>query len=216
MNRVALIVAGGSGQRMQTAVPKQFLLLAGKPVLMRTLEKFSKYQIVLVLPEQHISYWQMLCKQYNFLLPHTLVSGGATRAESVFLGLQHITDDSLVAIHDGVRPLLPESMIERGFLVAQEKGNAVPVIPLADSIRQVSSSSNQTVPRSNFRLVQTPQIFLASEIKHAYRNSSADIFTDDASILEADGKTIFLYDGDPINIKITTPADLHFAESCLC
>ena len=216
MSRVALIVAGGSGQRMQTAVPKQFLILAGKPVLMRTLEKFSGCEIVLVLPEQHIPYWKTLCRQYDFALPHKLVSGGATRSESVFRGLQHVDDACLVAIHDGVRPLLPESMIEEGFRLAEQKGNAVPVVTLSDSIRRVESGGSKAVPRDDYRLVQTPQIFRASEIKQAYRNCSADLMTDDASVLEADGKTVYLYDGDPINIKITRPTDLIFAESCLC
>ena len=201
---------------MQTAVPKQFLILAGKPVLMRTLEKFSGCEIVLVLPEQHIPYWKTLCKQYEFAVPHTLVAGGATRAESVFRGLQCVDDDSLVAIHDGVRPLLPQSMIEEGFRLAEEKGNAVPVVRLSDSIRLIESGISRAVPRDDYRLVQTPQIFRAGEIKHAYRNSSADMFTDDASVFEADGKTVCLYNGDPINIKITRPTDLIFAESCLC
>ncbi len=216
MKRYALIVAGGSGHRMQSATPKQFMLLQGKPVLMHTLEKFRKYEIVLVLPEAHIPYWKQLCKEYCCEVLHELVSGGATRSESVFRGLQHVPDDAMVAIHDGVRPLLSEDMIKRGFAMAEERGNAIPVVALTDSIRQLTENGSIAVNREDYRLVQTPQIFVASEIKDAYRQCDTAECTDDASVIEMTGNRLHLYEGEARNIKITRPIDILFAETLLC
>ena len=211
----ALIVAGGSGTRMQNTLPKQFLLLGGRPMLMLTLEKFSATNIILVLPEAHIPYWNSLCSQYGFLVPHKVVCGGDTRSESVMNGLQLVPDDALVAIHDGVRPLLSTRMIEDGFRTAEVEGNAIPVVPLTDSIRIIEPNGSKAVDRELYRLVQTPQIFRAEEIKTAYRLCGQTAYTDDASVLEAAGKLLHLYQGEPSNIKITRPADLIYAEAFL-
>lgn len=215
MKHIALIVAGGAGTRMQNVVPKQFLLLGGKPVLMHTLEKFAACEVVLVLPEPHIVYWQLLCEKHGFTQPHTVVAGGSSRSESVCRGLQHVSDDAVVAIHDGVRPLVSRSMIEAGFRMAEEKGNALPVIALTDSIRELTADGSKAVDRTRYCLVQTPQVFRAAEIKEAYRHFADEVFTDDASVLEAYGISLNLYDGETTNIKITRPADLALAEALL-
>ena len=217
MKRYVIIVAGGSGQRMHSHIPKQFLLLCGKPILMHTVEKFAGFGVVVVLPQEHINYWQQLCQQYAFSLTHSVTAGGGTRLESVMNGLRLVPDDALVAVHDGVRPLVTRQMIEEGFRVAETYGNAVPVVPLADSLRHLSHGDSSAVPREEYRLVQTPQIFRAAEIKDAYTAIAHSVgqtsLTDDASVLEAAGKRVFLYDGCPENIKITTPQDLILAQS---
>lgn len=218
MNKTALIVAGGSGTRMESNLPKQFLLLARKPILMRTIEAFYNSgvnQIVLVLPQSQIEFWNQLCLTHQFTIQHQIVAGGASRFESVQNGLQHCNDNDLVAIHDGVRPFISKEIITLSFDTAAQKGNAVAAVRLKDSIRKVELLSNKNVNRDNYYLIQTPQTFKANLIKEAYAAQDHINFTDDASVLESNGHAINLIAGDYKNIKITTPEDLLVGEAFL-
>ncbi len=218
MKKYALIVAGGKGLRMGADLPKQFLELAGLPVLMHTIKAFRQVEdihINLVLPLDHMEYWATLCKFHQFSIPHQLIEGGASRFQSVKNGLAGIPKDALVAIHDGVRPLVSTQVINDGFLTATEKGNAIAVVPLKDSLRKQEFEKNFAVNRANYFLVQTPQTFHSNSIQEAYEAAADDNFTDDASVLEAQNKTIHLIPGDYKNIKITTPEDLLIAEAFL-
>lgn len=220
IKKYALIVAGGKGLRMGADLPKQFLELNGLPVLMHTLKAFSLIdgmQLILVLPQEHFMFWEELCLKHQFTIAHKIVAGGLTRFNSVMNGLAAIHDqNSLVAIHDGVRPLISQKVIEDSFHVALEKGNAVVVVPLKDSLRKQELLNNHSVNRANYYLVQTPQTFQSSLIIDAYKNASNDDnFTDDASVLESSGTPINMLAGDYKNIKITTPEDLVIAEALL-
>jgi 2-C-methyl-D-erythritol 4-phosphate cytidylyltransferase len=218
---LALIVAGGSGTRMQSPVPKQFLLLAGKPVLMHTLERFvsfsQKIQTVLVLPENEIVTWKNLCIEHHFTQPHQIVAGGKTRFASVRNGLSAIAErEGLVAIHDGVRPLVPAEVIARSFALAEEKGSAVAAVPLKDSLRMMlNETDSQIIDRTPCRLIQTPQTFDLQTIRHAYAEATHEDFTDDAAVAEAAGFPVYLTEGSYENLKITTPEDLWVAEAIL-
>lgn len=219
MKRYSIIVAGGSGTRMNASVPKQFLLLKERPILMHTLEKFHhsapESKLILVLPSDQFDAWKNYCKQYQFTIPHTLISGGSTRFHSVKNALETITDTGIVAIHDGVRPLINKSVIRESFKVAENKGNAITVIPSHDSIRLVTSSENKAVDRNNYVLVQTPQVFDIDLIKKAYQQPYDPLFTDDASVVEKLGMEIFYVEGHRENLKITTPFDLKLAHCIL-
>ena len=219
MQKYVVIVAGGSGTRMKREVPKQFIPVAGKPILMHTLEAFHKVsdqiQIILVLPESQILGWKSLCAQYNFNLSHITATGGETRFHSVKNGLDKIKGDGLVAIHDGVRPMVTEQIILNAFAMAEQKGNAIAAVALKDSIRHVQGDINKVANRSEFQLIQTPQTFSVNLIKAAFDTPYSDSFTDDATVLEAVGHKINLIAGDYSNIKITTPEDLVLAESLL-
>ncbi len=219
MKKYALIVAGGKGLRMGSEIPKQFLHLNGMPVLMHTLQAFAKVPglvILLVLPKDQFLYWKNLCLQFDFTIPHELVEGGDTRFHSVRNGLHAITElNSLVAIHDGVRPLIDPEIIEKSFAMAQEKGNAVTVVRLKDSIRKVELLGNHSVNRSNYYLVQTPQTFSSKVILAAYHQTDHFNFTDDAGVLDEAGIKINLLEGDYRNIKITSKEDLIVAEAFL-
>jgi 2-C-methyl-D-erythritol 4-phosphate cytidylyltransferase len=219
MKKYTVFVAGGSGSRMNSTTPKQFMLLAGKPVLMHTLQRFFDYDtsiiFILVLPESQIVEWKKLCELHQFQLPHQIVVGGETRFHSVQKGLSLVDGDGLVAVHDGVRPLVNTSTISAVFSTAELKGNAVPSVPLNDSLRRVSGDKNEAVLRSDYCLIQTPQCFSISLLKKAFEQSYSDSFTDCASVLEASGGKINLVDGNVENIKITTPADFMVAESFL-
>lgn len=218
MQKIALIVAGGSGTRMETNVPKQFLLLAGKPILMHTIEAFYNSEIshiILVLPLGEMEYWNELCQKNGFTIKHQLVAGGSSRFESVNNGLQYCNNEDLVAIHDGVRPFISKEIILKSFETALEKGNAVAAVRLKDSIRKVELLGNKNVNRDNYYLIQTPQTFKVELIKQAYAAQNHINFTDDASVLEANGLAINLIAGDYKNIKITTPEDMLIAEAFL-
>lgn len=219
MRRFVLITAGGSGTRMQSGLPKQFLEIAGLPVLMHTFRAFTEadpgFEYVLVLPETHWDNWKGLCEKHGFGQPHQLASSGPTRFHSVKSGLRFIPDDTLVAIHDGVRPLVSAKVIEQVFYYAAKFGNAVPAVPVNDSLRLVDHALSKPLQREQVRRVQTPQCFRTSLIKKAYNRNYDEAFTDDASLLEADGHRIYLVEGNPENIKITTPADLKMAEALL-
>ena len=213
MEKIALIVAGGQGERMNAAIPKQFLLLNGTPILMHTLTQFSHFEgIFLVLPSTQFNYWHSLCSTYNFTLKHTLVAGGKTRFHSVKGGLEEISANSIVAIHDGVRPLVSASLIDRLISKAEDGIGVIPIIPIKDSIRKVDGENSTHLDRSKFYTVQTPQCFLSSDIKNAYAQKFSDYFTDDASVFESNGGKITAILGEEKNLKITTEEDLKITE----
>ncbi len=218
MEKFALIVAGGSGSRMGSEVPKQFLELLGKPILMHTMERFANYstdmQLCLVLPESQFTYWESLCQKHDFNLPHKLVAGGSTRFQSVKNGLDQLPANGIVFIHDGVRPLVSDQTIRNCEQTTVERGNALPVAPVIESIRQLTADASVHADRAKFRLVQTPQTFQLELIKKAFLQDESPLFTDDASVCEAMGTKINLVDGNPENIKITQPQDLKIA-ACL-
>ena len=227
-----IIVAGGKGLRMGTDIPKQFLPIGGKPVLMRTLERFREYsadlQIILVLPKAQQDYWKKLCQKHNFTVEYQLTDGGETRFHSVQHGLALIPDDAegVVGVHDGVRPFPSVEVIRNCYETAREKKAVIPVIPVVETVRHLIGESNVqcstfnvqrsvTVPRNDYRLVQTPQCFDIQLLKAANRQSYNDGFTDDASVVEAFGQSITLVEGNRENIKITTPYDIVVAEAIL-
>ena len=220
MKEFAVIVAGGTGQRMNSSTPKQFLLLAGEPVLFHTIRAFHSYskelEIIVVLPGDQRTTWDDLQAEYNFAIPHSVVDGGNTRTESVKNGLSHVADNALVAIHDGVRPMIDSQTIANSFSVAKESGSAVVAVAAKDSIRKMSEGGeSEAVDRSRYRLVQTPQTFQSSLIKSAYALVASDNYTDDASVLEAAGHPITLIEGNYRNIKITTPEDIAIAQALI-
>jgi 2-C-methyl-D-erythritol 4-phosphate cytidylyltransferase len=219
VKKYVIIVAGGSGQRMLSEIPKQFLCISGKPVLLFSIETFSEaipgIEIILVLPETHIETWQKLIEDLNIRLKHTMVTGGETRAQSVRNGLLHITEPGLVAIHDGVRPLISTYFIKKLFAEAERFGNAIPVIPVTETVREIAGDSSLLLDRANLRLVQTPQVFDTEELRTAYANSGAQNFTDDAAVIEAAGYKPHLCDGDLYNLKLTHPIDMLLAETIL-
>ena len=217
MEKCVIIVAGGKGLRMGGEVPKQFRVVAGRPVLMRTIEAFHRYDsaigVILVLPDAHRDYWAALCREYAFTVPHTVVSGGETRFHSVRNGLQTVPGEvRLIAVHDGVRPFVSCRLLIDTFAVADEHGVAVPAVPVVDSLRRVTTEGNEAVARAEYRSVQTPQVFRAEILREAYRQPYIDTFTDDASVAEAAGYAVTLVEGDTDNIKITSPRDMVLAE----
>ena len=213
-----IIVAGGKGLRMGSDIPKQFLPIGGKPVLMRTLERFREYsadiQIILVLPEAQQEYWHQLCKEYHFNVEYTLANGGQTRFHSVQNGLAKVPDDAqgVVGVHDGVRPFPSIEVIKNCYETARTKKAVIPVIPVVETVRHLEGEKSVTVPRGDYRLVQTPQTFDIQLLKSANRQPYNDGFTDDASVVESYGYEITLVEGNRENIKITTPYDLKIAE----
>lgn len=230
-----IIVAGGKGLRMGGDVPKQFLPVGGTPVLMRTILRFRAYsehmRIILVLPRQQQAYWKELCARYSFCEPVVIADGGETRFHSVRNGLDCIPDDAqgVVGVHDGVRPFVSSATIRRVYAKARETGAAVPVVPVVDTLRQLCGAEklaggetadgremrSKTVPRSEYRIVQTPQTFGIQVLKAAYRQEYTEAFTDDASVVEHAGYGVALVDGNGENIKITTPRDLAVAKAIL-
>lgn len=218
--RIAIIVAGGSGTRMGADIPKQFIALNGEPILMHTLRIFQGVQlvtdIILVLPESQIDFWAELCEKHAFTIKHTVVKGGETRFESVRNGLAKVNSlDCLVAIHDGVRPLVSVDVIENCYKAAEQFGNAIPALKPVESVRLSDSASTYPTDREKVYLVQTPQVFKASIIKKCYETPWQPSFTDDASVVEFSGEKIHLVEGNRENIKITTPLDITIAEALL-
>ena len=213
-----IIVAGGKGLRMGSDIPKQFLPIGGKPVLMRTLERFREYSadlhIILVLPEAQQAYWQELCEKYDFKVKYQLANGGQTRFHSVQNGLALVPDDAegVVGVHDGVRPFPSIEVIKNCYETARTAKAVIPVIPVVETVRHLEGDSSVTVPRGDYRLVQTPQTFDIQLLKAANRQPYNDGFTDDASVVESYGHAITLVEGNRENIKITTPYDLKIAE----
>jgi 2-C-methyl-D-erythritol 4-phosphate cytidylyltransferase len=219
MNKYVIIVAGGTGVRMGSTIPKQFMLLHGTPILMWAVEAFSKSgvdNIIIVIPPSFINYWENLCTEYSFVIKHKVVAGGLFRSQSVKNGLDLINEkEALVAVHDGVRPLVSKDTINLCYSIAEENGAAVPFIDINDSIRVIEGVNNRHVERDRYKAIQTPQCFLLSILKRAYSAIQTPSFTDDSTIVEQLNFPISLFKGNPENIKITTPLDLIIAESIL-
>jgi 2-C-methyl-D-erythritol 4-phosphate cytidylyltransferase len=219
LEQISIIVAGGSGKRMNSDIPKQFLLLNGEPVLMRTIRAFHNYnpemKLIIALPEEHTTYWEKLCAKCSFDIPHQLVNGGDTRHQTVKNAMVNLKPGSLVAIHDGVRPLVSIALIRSCFDTAAALGNAIPVTELSESIRQLKGEKNIAADRSLYRLVQTPQVFQSDQLIDAFSQNKKSGFTDEASLVESAGYRIHLISGIIENIKITTALDMYFASSIL-
>ena len=215
MKREVIIVAGGSGKRMGSEVPKQFILLAGKPILMHTMLRFwefdNRIKQIVVLPSNQIEHWQTLCKEHNFEVPHQIVKGGEERFFSVKNAVEIIDPNALVAIHDGVRPLVNNKTIHRCFLAAEMYGVAIPTLPIKESLRIIDGTKSMAVNRSNYCNVQTPQVFKGGLLREGYEQQYNISFTDDASVVEQLGYSPYLIEGNIENIKITTPLDLKLA-----
>ena len=219
-----VIVAGGSGRRMGSDVPKQFLEIEGKPILMHTIERFRaalpEAGLVLVLPQEQMAYWDRLCRASTFAVSHTVVKGGATRFHSVLNGLNALPEEekhAVVAIHDGVRPFVASEVIRHAFQLAHEGKNVVPVLSVVESLRRIDGETglSHAVNRQEYYAVQTPQVFPLEVLRRAYRQTYHEGFTDDASVVEQDGGLISLIPGNRENIKITTPFDLAIAREIL-
>lgn len=223
MERFAILVAGGQGLRMGGDVPKQFLPLDGRPVLMHTIDRFREVfpdmHIIVVLPQGQHDYWHDLCRRHHLEGGFLTAPGGDTRFHSVLNGLNAIPADvseGLVGVHDGVRPFVSRDTLRRCYEEAARSGTAVPVVPVVETLRHVSpDGESMTVPRSDYRLVQTPQVFSLALLRWAYRQPYAPQFTDDASVVEALGERITLVEGNRENIKLTTPADLLLAKGIM-
>lgn len=219
MKKFVIIVAGGSGSRMGTEISKQFLELCGKPVLMHTIQVFHDYdpesKMILVLPEDQQQFWKGLCLKHSFSLIHQIVSGGKTRFHSVLNGLSQIDGEGIVFIHDGVRPLVSKKTLDRCLEIARKSGNAIPVLPVTESLRKLEGDKNISVDRSLYFSVQTPQTFRSEQILEAFKQDFDPAFTDDASVAEKAGFSIQMVEGNRENIKITTPTDLIIAEAFL-
>lgn len=212
-------MAGGSGKRMQSALPKQFMMLGSLPVVAHTINTFSEAlpgaEIVVVLPEEHIPLWRNLAARFDVAV-HRCIAGGKERFHSVKNGLDALSSEvEFVAVHDGVRALATKKMILRVQLAAEEMGAAIPVTEVVDSYRRVDGTESYIVPRSELRIVQTPQTFSASLLRRAYEQPFSESFTDDASVVEALGAKITLVEGERRNIKLTTPEDMAIAERLL-
>lgn len=218
-SKAVIIVAGGKGLRMGGDIPKQFLPIGGKPILMRTIERFLQYdqdmQVVLVLPEGQQDYWHTLCEQYRFACPYTLANGGETRFHSVKNGLAKVSSEAtLIGVHDGVRPFVSLDTIHACYEEATRSEAVIPVTDVVETVRHLlNDRETETVPRSDYKLVQTPQVFSASLLRQAYSQPYIDFFTDDASVVERFGHPVTLVQGNRENIKITTPFDLIVAEA---
>lgn len=219
MKHTALIVAGGKGLRMGSELPKQFLPIGGKPVLMHTLEAFRRFDpeidLILVLPEEQQDYWKQLCDRHHFTLRHLIANGGETRFHSVRNGLALISGGGLVGVHDGVRPFVSQEVIRRCYDRAATEKAVIPVVDVVETVRQVTESGSRTVNRDDYKLVQTPQVFDSDLLRRAYAQDFMPFFTDDASVVEAMGVPVYLVEGNRENIKLTTPFDLKIATALL-
>tara|TARA_Y100000739_G_C20377602_1_gene359716 strand:+ start:43 stop:696 length:654 start_codon:yes stop_codon:yes gene_type:complete len=213
MRKIALIVAGGNGKRMNSEIPKQFLLLHNEPILIHTIKQFAHFEkIILVLPQTQFEHWKKIYKKYNFNLPLILAKGGENRFQSVKNGLAKITDVAIVAIHDGVRPLVSKALINRLVSKTKKGIGIIPVIPIKDSLRKIERDKSKHINRDKLFQVQTPQCFISTDIKNGYTQEFCKHFTDDASVLEKAGGKIETVLGDNKNLKITTIEDLKLAE----
>lgn len=218
-NRTVVILAGGKGLRMHAETPKQFLLLAGQPVLMHSIRKFYNYdrsiKIIVVLPFEHIETWNRLLSEHRFFIPHQIVPGGSERFYSVQNALNTVHDEGIIALHDGVRPLVSWQVVSNCFRTAATVGNAVPAISPTESVRIITDHKPLPFDRRKTLLIQTPQVFRAALIKKAYQTEYHPHFTDDATVFEADNNRVNIVEGNIENIKITRPADLIFAAALL-
>ncbi|MEI6677559.1 MAG: 2-C-methyl-D-erythritol 4-phosphate cytidylyltransferase [Mariniphaga sp.] len=216
MKNCCIIVAGGNGSRMESGIPKQFLLIGGMPVLMHTIRNFYDYDpsllLILVLPANEISSWNDLCRKHNFEIPHQVTAGGETRFQSVKNGLSLASGSELTAVHDGVRPFVSHETLARCFDGALVQGTSIPVLPSNESVRQGKMDDSVPVDRSQYFMVQTPQVFKTSILQEAYHQAWISEFTDDASVVEHSGTAVQMVMGNRENIKITFPEDLLIAE----
>lgn len=219
MKNYVIIVAGGSGVRMSSDIPKQFMKLDDKPLLMHSIFAFFEFdnsiKIIIVLPKNKFEQWKKLCRQFNFDIPFSLAEGGNNRFNSVKSGLAKIENPGLVAVHDAARPLVKPELIKRCFESAKRNGNGVPVIKPADSMRLLKKNKNTYINRDSLRIVQTPQVFHSEVLNRGFQQDYSEIFTDEANVVENTGEIIHIVDGDPTNIKITLPDDFLFAEVLL-
>lgn len=219
MKLYAIIVAGGSGQRMKSSIPKQFIELNGKPILMHTLEKFysakASINLIVVLPKSHHSTWTTLCSKHHFNIPHQICEGGETRFQSVKSGLTLCSEEGIIAVHDGVRPLVTPNFILNLYKETESKGAVIPVSPIVESIRKVEGNQSESLDRNLYYSVQTPQCFQSELLHKAYQQQEQNTFTDDASVVESIGEKVHLFVGETDNIKITSPKDLLLAEALL-
>ena len=219
MEKYAVIVAGGKGLRMGNAMPKQFLPLLGMPILAHTLKAFNKafddIKIILVLPQDQLSYTQMILAAFDERLDLTIVTGGETRYHSVQNGLKAVSGESIVFVHDGVRPLVSTDLIQRCYKDALKYGSAIPAIPAVDSMRVVDGEDSKPIDRSALRIIQTPQTFHSEVLLPAFQQPYSDAFTDEATVVEAMGIRVHITGGERSNIKVTTPEDMHIAEALL-
>jgi len=219
MKYYAIIVAGGSGNRMQTETPKQFLLLNNLPVLMHTIRAFAQSdaqpKILLVINIEQQGYWRRLCEEFNFRIPHEVIDGGSERFYSVKNAIDFIEEDCVIAIHDAVRPLVSKQLIDHCFAEADLKGNVIAAVQSSDSVRTLKNNKSAALKRDEIYMVQTPQTFKFSILKEAYTQDFTTSFTDDASVVEAVGYEINIIEGERNNIKITYPIDLELAELLL-
>jgi 2-C-methyl-D-erythritol 4-phosphate cytidylyltransferase len=217
MKRIAIIVAGGTGTRMDSRLPKQFLKIRDEIILMKTIRRFHEFDatmdLFIGLPPREMSTWKKLCEEENFRIPHQLTEGGETRFDTIRNALKYISSPSVVAVHDGVRPLVDQTTIKKAFEKAEKTGNAIPVADIHESIRLITKYDNKAVPRSNYKIVQTPQVFKSDLLLKAYQQEYHPDFTDDASVVEKTGVMINTVKGNPENIKITTKKDLAIAET---
>jgi len=216
MNRYAVIVAAGSGMRMGAPIPKQFLEVGGRPILMHTLNRFVAFdasiRLVVVLHPDYIEFWRSLCEKHDYSVPHSIVSGGSERFFSVQNAIQSLldTEEAIVGIHDAVRPMVSVATLERCYATVQETGSAVPCISVNDSMRIVDADGNRSINRSSLRIIQTPQCFRLNLLRRSFTQEYNTAFTDDASVVEALGESIELVEGNRENIKVTTPEDMHW------
>lgn len=219
LTKYLIIAAGGNSSRMNNKTPKQYLVINGKPVIVWTMEVFKPYveisNMVIVISKSHEDYWKNIVKYYSEFSECKIAYGGPERFHSIISGLKFIPDNTLVAVHDAARPMVSAKTIENCFSTAIKKGNAIPVINFSESVRQKSGITNMPIDRKSLKIVQTPQVFRANILKNAYQQVFDEVFTDDASVVEKDGNSIYLTEGNPENIKITTPLDLKLASFIL-
>lgn len=217
--KAIIIVAGGKGTRMGASLPKQFIRLGSRPILMHTIERFFNYDrsmtIIVVLPKNQQEYWTQLCKDYNFDVPFIIADGGKTRFHSVCNGLSKVTNERWIGVHDGVRPFVSDEVITTCFRVVQSSRAVIPTIGIVETLRKVEEEKSSTLNRDDYRLVQTPQVFDVTLLKEAYQQEYNKKFTDDASVVEALGYDVTLIEGNRENIKVTTPFDLKIGEALL-
>ena len=216
--QAVIFVAGGTGTRMGSPLPKQFLTLNNTPILIHTLRNFysfnRNFEMIVVMHHDYISFWKDLCLQFEDVPEHTVVAGGEERFHSVKNGIEAVSSDvKHIAIHDAVRPLVSHETLTRCFNALNEHNAVVPAIPINDSIREVHGVLNKSVDRSLYKRIQTPQCFESTMLKEAYSKPFSPLFTDDASVVEANDHSVFLVEGNLENIKITSPIDLIVGES---